>query len=146
MNEKRVTTRGRPAKPLPNPDLIIKAVVLFLQMFVPETLAKRIVSVVLIAIGISNARITEATGLSERSLWRLRKTLNSGNIDDIFVVGRGSGRPGNAKGFEKEIIEELEKNNYHTRQQIADMILEKFGITMSVSAVGKLLKKRELDG
>ncbi|MDR1147157.1 MAG: IS630 family transposase [Spirochaetaceae bacterium] len=54
--------------------------------------------------------------------------MNSGNIDDIFVAGHGSGRPGKVEGFENAIVEELEKNNYHTRQQIADMILEKFGI------------------
>ena len=141
MNEKCATTRGRPAKPLPNPNLITKAVIQFLQKFMPDTLAKRIVSTVLIAVGIPNDRITEATGLSERSIWRLKKALTGGNIDEIFTAGHGSGRPGNAKGFENEIAEELEKNNYQTRQQIADMILEKFGITMSVSAVGKLLKK-----
>jgi transposase len=140
MNEERATKRGRPAKPLPNPSIIMNAVVHFLQMFVPETLARRIVCIVLIAIGFSNPRITELTGMSDRSIWRLKKAINSGT-DDLFAVGHGSGRPGNAKGFESEIVEELEKNNYHTRQQAADMILEKFGITMSVSAVGKLLKK-----
>jgi transposase len=141
MNEKNATTRGRPAKPLPEPSLIIKSVIMFLLTFMPETLAKRIVGVILIAIGTPNERITALTGMSDRSIWRAKKTINGGNIDDVFELGRGSGRPGNAKGFESEIIEELEKNNYQTRQQIADMIHEKFGITMSVSAVGKLLKK-----
>ena len=107
----------------------------------PETLVKRIVSVVLIAIGTPNERITELTELSDRSIWRIKSTLVSGNIDDLFVIRRGGGRPGNAKGFEREITEEIEKNNYQTRQQVADMIFNKFGITMSVSAVGKLLKK-----
>ena len=146
MNERNKTTRGRPAKPLPDQSLIIKAVVHFLQMFMPETLAKRIVSVVLISIGIPNDRITELTGMSERSIWRVKKAINDGNIDDAFTLGRGSGRPGNAKGFESEIAKELEKNNYQTRQQVADMIYEKFGITMSVSAVGKLLKKTASGG
>jgi transposase len=146
MNEKYTTTRGRPAKPLPDPSLIIKAVVHFLQMFMSETLSKRIVSVVLIAIGTQNDRISELTGMSDRSIWRVKKAIKSGNIDDAFALGRGSGRPGNAKGFEGEIAEELEKNNYQTRQQIADMIYEKFGVTMSVSAVGKLLKKTASGG
>ena len=141
MNEKSTTTRGRPAKPLPAPNLIMKSVLQFLQLFMPETLVKRIVSVVLIAIGTPNERITELTGLSDRSIWRIKSTLVSGNIDDLFVIRRGGGRPGNAKGFEREITEEIEKNNYQTRQQVADMIFNKFGITMSVSAVGKLLKK-----
>jgi hypothetical protein len=118
--------RGRPAKPIANPSVVIKAVIKFLQIFVTETLAKRIVGIVLIAAGISNARITAETGLSDRSIWRAKKAINSGNIDDLFMVGHGSGRNGNAKGFETAIVEELEKNNYHTRQQVADMILEKW--------------------
>jgi len=146
MNERIATTRGRPAKPLPNPSLIIKAVVQFLQMFMPETLARRVVGVVLIAIGATNDRIIEATGLSDRSIWRLKNIISSGNMEELFSTGYGIGRPGKAKGFEDEIAEELGKNNYHTRQQVADMIFEKFGITMSVSAVGKLLKKTASGG
>ena len=141
MNEKQVRTRGRPARPIPNPDLIIKAVINFLQLFMTETLAKRIVCLVFIAVEIPNDRIMEATGLSKRSIVTLKKTIHSGDIDNIFAVGHRSGRPGKAKGLESAIVDELEKSNYHTRQQIADMILEKFGVSMSVSAVGKLLKK-----
>jgi len=146
MSERPTAARGRPAKPLPDPRLVIRAVVQFLKMFMPETLAKRVVGIVLIAIGTPNERITDLTGISERSIWRAKQAMNGGNINDAFTLCRGSGRPGNAKGFEDEIIEELEKNNYQTRQQVADMLFEKFGITMSVSAVGKLLKKTASSG
>jgi transposase len=146
MKEKLVAVRGRPAKPAPNPSLLMKAVMQFLQMFMTETLAKRVVSIVLIAAGIPNPRITEATGLSDRSIWTLKKTINNGNLDNLFEAGHGGGRIGKAKGFEGAIAEELEKNNYHTRQQVADMIHDKFGISMSVSAVGKLLKKTASGG
>jgi len=141
MTEQGTKTRGRPAKPIANPSIVVKAIIKFLQLFMPETLAKRIVGLVLIAAGIPNVRITEATGMSDRSIYTLKSSLHSGSIDDLFTVGHGSGRPGKAKGLESAIVEELEKNNYHTRQQIADMILEKFGVSLSVSAVGKLLKK-----
>ena len=146
MCEKHTATRGRPAKPISNPSLIIKSIIRFLQMLMGETLAKRIVSMVLIAAGITNARITEATGLSERSLWMIKKSIHSGDIDALFMVEHGGGRAGKAKGFETAIVEELGNDNYHTRQQVADMILEKFGIRMSVSAVGKLLKKTASGG
>jgi hypothetical protein len=75
----------------------------------PETLAKRVVSVVLIAIGTTNDRISEVTGLSDRSIWRLKNIIINGNINELFTTGYGIGRPGNAKGFESEIAEELEK-------------------------------------
>ena len=111
MNGKCTATRGRPAKPITNKGLIIKAVIRFLQMFVGEPLAKRIVSLVLITADIPNARITEATELSDRSLWMLKKSIHSGDTDALFVVGHGGGRTGKAKGFEAAIAEELEKKN-----------------------------------
>jgi len=146
MKEERVQRRGRPAKAVPNPDFITKAIIDFLQSFMTETLAKRIVGMVLVAMDIPNARITKATGLSDRSIWNLKKEIRSGNTDSLFNVGHGSGRVGKAAGFEAAIAEEVETNNYHTRQQIADMIREKFGINMSVSAVGRLLKKTACGG
>lgn len=146
MIEKHTATRGRPAKPIPAPSIIMKAVIRFLRMFMTETLAKRVVSLMLIAVGIPNAHITEVTGMSDRSIWMLKKGLHSGDIDALFTAGRGSGRIEKAKGLESAIVEELEKNNYHTRQQIADMIFERFGIRMSVSAVGRLLKKTASGG
>jgi transposase len=141
MNDRHTATRGRPAKPIPSPRLITKAVIQFLQIFMTETMAKRIVGLVFTAAGIPNASIIELTGLCDRSVWNLKKAIISGNINSLFVAGHGSGRTGKAKGLESAIAEELEKNNYHTRRQIADMILDKFGISMSVSAIGKLLKK-----
>jgi len=74
-SEKSTAKRGRPAKPLPSPSLIIKAVLRFLQIFMPETLVKRIVGIVLITGGTLNECITDLTGMSERSIWRVRKTL-----------------------------------------------------------------------
>jgi transposase len=106
-----------------------------------ETLAKRIVSMIIIAVGIKDNRAAEITGLSERSIWSLRKAMAAGDIDRLFEVGGGSGRPMKTKDLEDAIVVELEKNNYHTRQQIADMIHEKFGVELSVSSVGRLLKK-----
>jgi transposase len=146
MIEKPAAIRGRPAKPIPDPSIIMKTVIRFLRMFMTKTMAKRVVSLMLIAVGIPNTRITEATGMSDRSIWMLKKGIHSGDIDALFTAGRGSGRIGKAKGFESAIAEELEKNNYHSRQQIADMIFEKFGIRMSVSAVGRLLKKTASGG
>ena len=146
MNERRNVQRGRPAQPIQNPGMITKSVILFLQMFMNETLAKRTVGIILVALGMTYGQVAELTGLSKRSVCAIKSAINNGDIDSLFVVTHGGGRTGKAKGFEEEIVEELEKNNYHTRQQVADMIQEKFGITMSVSAVGKLLKKTASGG
>ena len=146
INEGNVKTRGRPAKPIPNPSLITNAIVQFLRIFMTETLAKRVVGLALIAVGIQHERIVELSGMSDRSIWNLKRAVNTGEMDSLFAIKRRSGRPGKAKGIESAIAEELEKNNYHTRQQVADMIQDKFGISMSVSAIGKLLKKTASGG
>ena len=120
---------------------ITKTIIRFLKIFLTDTLAKRIVSMILIAVGIKDDRVAAAVGLSERSIWALRKAMVGGNIECLLELGSSSGRPRKVKDIERAIVEELEKNNYHTRQQIADMILEKFGVVMSVTTVGRLLKK-----
>jgi len=119
---------------------IIKKTMKFLKIFMAETLVKRIVSMILLSVGIPNKRVTELTGLCDRSVRELKKTLESGKIEGLFHVG-GGGRKSKLKDVERAIIEEIEKNDYHSRQQIADMILEKHGIKVSLPVIGKLLKK-----
>ncbi len=120
---------------------IMKSVITFLKLFMPETLVKRVLSIILISAGLENSRVTELTGYCDRSVRGLRKEMAGGDISGLLTVG-GGGRKGKIAGIENEILTELEKGNYHTRQQIADMIHEKFHISISPSAVGKFLKKR----
>ena len=121
-------------------NIIIK-VIEFLQLFMPQTLAKRIASIILIAAGIPNKQVTELTGVCDRSVRTLRKALECGEIAGLFHVGGGGGRSKLAD-VEKEIIEEINRNDYHSLQQIADMALEKYKIKVSIYSVRRLLKKR----
>jgi len=124
---------------------VIKKVMNFMKIFMTETLVKRIVSMILISLGIPNKRVTELTGLCDRSVRALKKSLESGEIDSLFHVG-GGGRKSKLKDIESSIIEEIEKNDYHSRQQIADMIQEKYGMKISLPVIGKLLKKTKSSG
>lgn len=119
---------------------ILKMVMAFLELFMCKTLVKRIMCLVLIVVGLSNPRITELTGLCNRSIRTLRKAVADDDMENIFTV-EGGGRKGKLADVEKEVVEEIEKNNYHSRQQIVDMIFEKFKLKVSLSAVGRLLKK-----
>jgi len=119
---------------------VISKTMKFLNVFMPETLVKRIVSMILLSVGVPSKRVTELTGLCDRSVRGLKKTLESGKIESLFHVG-GGGSKSKLKDVESAIIEEIEKNDYHSRQQIADMILEKHGIKVSLPVIGKLLKK-----
>ncbi len=120
---------------------IVSAILNFLVMLMPMTLAKRVVSILLIVAGLPISRITEITGLTERSVRSYGKTIQEGNTSSLLELKEGRGRKGKAADVEEQILAEMEKGNYHTRQQIADMVEEKFHISMSVSAIGRFLKK-----
>ena len=111
-----------------------------------ETPAKRIVSIVLIVVGVPNDRVTELTGLCDRSVRELRKKIKDGNADDgLFHVG-GGGCKGKLKDSEGLIIEKIENNHYHTQQEIADMVYDEYGIRVHRTVMGKRLKKTESNG
>ena len=148
-----VPTRGRNTKKsitkTPEPSIddkqIIKKVLDFLQLFMCATLAKRLLSMVLMTVNISDNLITELTGLCGQSVRALKKALIDGDIDRLFHVG-GGGRKRKLVDVEDAIIEEINDNNYHSHQQIADMIWEKFGIKVSLPVISRLLKKNGSNG
>lgn len=123
-------------------DAILKKVIEFLQILMPVTLAKRLVAMILLAAGVSVPRVTELSGLCDRSTRGLLRAMKEEDVGSLLTIKRGSGKKSKTFGLEGEILQEIEKNNYHTRQQIADMIKEKFHVEVSVTAVGRLLKKR----
>jgi transposase len=143
-----VPTRGRNTKEsktgTPEPSIdgeqVIKKVLDFFQLFMCVTLAKRLLSIVLIAVNVSDNLITELTGLCGQSVRALRKTLIDGDIDSLFHVG-GGGRKRKLLDVEDAIIEEINSNSYHSHQQIADMIQEKYEIKVSLPVISRLLKK-----
>jgi len=128
-----------------DPMPIIREVLIFLRFFVCETLAKRIVGMVLIAVGVADNRVAELVGLCEKSVKTLKKGLERGEFDSIFNVG-GGGRKRKLIDVEGLIVEEIKNNNYHSHQQIADMVYEKYGFKVSLPVIGRLLKKTELRG
>ncbi len=125
---------------------VLKQAVGFLEVFLPKTLAKRFVAIILLAIGIPVKTATSLAGLSEKSLWTLHKQLSESDISEIMVFHYGGGRSAKTSGLEEQILAEIETNNYHTRQEIADMILEKFHVKVSRTSVGRLLKKTASNG
>ncbi len=125
---------------------VLKQAVRFLEIFLPKTLAKRFVAIILLATGIPVKTATSLAGLSEKSLWTLHKRLSESDVSEIMVFHYGGGRSAKTSGLEEQILAEIETNNYHTRQEIADMILEKFHVKISRTSVGRLLKKTASNG
>lgn len=56
-----------------NTSNILEQVIEFLQLFLPATLAKRLVAILLLALGIPVKNAEELTGLCEKSMWTLKK-------------------------------------------------------------------------
>ena len=119
----------------------ISKVLDFLEIFMPITLAKRIVCIIALSIGVPVEEAARISDFCGKTVASIEKKMDLNEFDILFAI-RGGGRTSPLSGFESEIIEEVEKNVYHTKQQIADMILEKYGIKITPQAVGKLLKKK----
>ena len=120
---------------------VVKAISSFLQLFISPVIARRIISALLLIAGVHSAEITELTGLCERSIRELKNQLVAGDTGRLFEAKEGRGRKSKLKAVESQIVEEIESGNYKTLQQIADMVQEKFGITVSLMTVSRLLKK-----
>lgn len=126
---------------IPEPVSVIQKVIDFLLLFIPKTLAKRVVAIILLAADVPVPQVVELSGVCDRTVRGILKSLKKGETDGLFTLRNGSGSRSKTKGIEAEILEELENNNYHTQRQIADMIKDKFGISISLPAVARFLKK-----
>ena len=73
---------------------IFRQVIEFLQLFLPVTLAKRLVAIILLAIGMPVRDAVELTGLCEKSMWTLKKQLREQAVSDLMVIKSGSGLRG----------------------------------------------------
>lgn len=131
---------------IPEPILVIQKVIDFLLLFIPKILAKRVVAIILLAADVPVPRVVELSGACDRTVRGLLRSLKKGETDSLFTLRSGSGSRSKTKGIEAEILKELENNNYHTQQQIADMIKDKFGISISLPAVARFLKKTASNG
>lgn len=131
---------------IPESASVIQKVIDFLLLFIPKILAKRVVAVILLAADVPVPRVVELSGACDRTVRGLLRSLKKGETDSLFTLRSGSGSRSKTKGIEAEILEELKNNNYHTQRQIADMIKDRFGISISLPAVARLLKKTASDG
>ena len=124
-----------------NAAMLMGMVLSFLGLFLPKTLAKKVVCTILLVSGAPVARATLLSGLTERCVRDIGRIVRSGKLSNVLASRQGSGRKSKTAAVEEEIIAEMSKKDYHTLQEIADMIKEKFRIVLSLPSVSKLLKK-----
>jgi transposase len=124
----------------------IGMVIGFLSILLTETGAKRAVSAVLLAAGLSCDHVAGLTGLCYKRVRELRLKLEAGESADSLFRVEGGGRNKKIKDIESLVLEEVENGNFHSQQEIADMIADKYGIKVHRSMISRLLKKTASSG
>jgi transposase len=124
---------------------IVKMIIEFMKLFMCETLAKRVISIVLILAGTPNKQVTMLTNLCDKSVRVLKSKLEKGETKELLQVG-GGGRKRRLIDVEQAIINEVNEGTYHTYQQITDMVAEKYGLKVSSATIRRLLKKTVSSG
>jgi transposase len=74
----------------------------------------------------------------------LRKIVKGGDLSSNLFQVNGGGRKSKLKDVENEITKKIEANNYHSQQEIADMVKSEYGIAIHRSGISRLLKKNAL--
>lgn len=75
-----------------NTNDILGQVIEFLQMFLPATLVKRLVAILLLATGIPFKNAVVLTSLCEKSMWTLKKDVRETYVRELMVIKSGNGR------------------------------------------------------
>ena len=127
--------------------IIVRKVIDFLRLAFPVTLAKRIVSIILLCVHFDKSLIAELTGLCKKSVSNYAQTVEEGRIDELLKI-RGGGRQTilaklakAGRNVEQLIVDMLNNENFQTLQHIADTIKDRFGVTLSQSSASRLVKK-----
>ena len=113
----------------------------FSLSFPSQDTGKKVVCTILLVAGAPVTRTALLSGLTERCVRDIGRSVRSGKVSDVLASRKGSGRKSKTAAVEEEIIAEMSKKDYHTLQEIADMIKEKFWIVLSLPSASKLLKK-----
>ena len=122
-----------------NAAMLMGMVLSFLGLFLPNSTLQHLGNMPNL-FGQLSQRIEKACRFSH-SFGFFGRSVRSGKLSNVLASRQGSGRKSKTAAVEEEIITEISRNDYHTLQQIADMIKEKFQIVLSLPSVSKLLKK-----
>ena len=112
-----------------------------LHSFLPMTVLKSLLLLILVVLGYPVARAAILTGFCCATVRKKRALFEAGQTEKIFTRKPGSGRKCTCASKEVEIVNELESHDYRSAKQIMKMIQEKLGASVSISAVKAFLHK-----
>jgi transposase len=112
----------------------------FLKFYMCETLAKRLLCAILLVVGFQPPQIASIVGLSQKTVIKFGNAIENGHMNEVLAVS-GGGRKRKLADVEAQVVADINNGTFHTRQQIADMVYEKYGIKVSLPAIGRIVKK-----
>ena len=87
-----------------NATMLMGMVLSFLGLFLPKTLAKKVVCTILLVAGAPVARAVLLSGLTERCVRDIGRSVRSGKLNNVLASRQGSGRKSKTSAMEEEII------------------------------------------
>lgn len=121
---------------------VIEGIIAFLSLFMPPTLAIRLISILFIVIGMEDDKIAALVGSCLKTVRKLKnRVYGSESVSEILTIKKGSGRkPAVEAPIAVKVVDTVKKGIYFSLRQIADMIKSNFECTLSLSTVSRLLK------
>ncbi len=117
-------------------------VIAFLERLFGKRGARTIFCLVLMAFGLTHTEIQSKCGVSLSTLRRYRNSLESGEIDGLFVVGERERQRSELDDYEDEIMASFEKNPPKTLREAQSRIEDMTGLKRSLTRVRAWLEKR----
>ena len=123
----------------------IAQVITFLSLVMPQTLAVRVVAIILLSIGVPRNTIVDLYVCCRRSLCTYSKAIVNGQLESLFTIKKGAGRLPffsllGGKNYADEIRHVLDTENFCCAADIQRMLKERFGLEATISTVKYMLK------
>ena len=122
---------------------IILAIIAFLiSLMMNKTLAIRLVSILLIAVGYDDQKVALLVGCHRKTVKTLRIKLDDRTVSELMVIKPGSGRkPKSSTDIVSGIVSAVKTKIFFNLRQIADYVLEIYELNVSETCIGRMLKK-----
>ena len=121
---------------------IVREVIGYLKLFMPVTLAIRLLCILFVVFGMKNARIAFLVGCHVKTVRTVRRRMEKECVGEMMVIANGGGPKPKVSGDVKtQIAEKVKKGTYYCLRQIADMVKISFCLVISESTVSRILKE-----
>lgn len=119
---------------------LAKEIIRYLAELMADTMAMRIVALVLICAKVPVWVTSELSGFCTKTVYKLQKLAKECRFSELFSIS-GGGRPSKLADIKDNLFDILDSENFYSYKAIVQMIKDRFDIDVSVSAVSRLLKK-----